>query len=609
MQPAGGLGHKSLRQVVVAVLVAGLIVLTVLTLANQRAILSETERSARQARIAAVYQDARFWVGQEESLERKYRLEPSAAVFKLHDQAERRVGADLRGVLALDGSSATRSFVERALRDNGSYADATQRMFSAVVLDNGPRVRFLDHVVTDPIFTSLETAVDKRAARSAERARESTEVLRRDEATASLQEMVGVAVILVLFGALSSALRRGRRARVAMRAAELERLEQLVITDPLTGLRNHRAFQEDLATELQRTGRTGVPTALVMLDADDLKTINDTHGHQAGDETLVKLARALVATPRGADRAYRIGGDEFAVILHDAGEWAAFEFAQRLLATLSPGDGRDGVQATAGIAQALSLRTRDALVREADLALMNAKRFDQDVAIYTPEMTPFRESALEAQEDQQTRKLARALALAVDSKDSYTRSHSQTVATLCAVLGAELGIEGARLKQIRLAGLLHDVGKIGIPDSILKKPGKLTDKEYAEMKRHPQLGGEIILAAEMPVEARWVRHHHERIDGHGYPDGLSGREIPLESRIIHVADAFEAMTSDRPYRDAPGELFAIEELKRHAGTQFDAEVVEGMLRVLNSSHARVPGEETPSGDLEDHVPLRPPATV
>ncbi len=179
-----------------------------------------------------------------------------------------------------------------------------------------------------------------------------------------------------------------------------------------------------------------------------------------------------------------------------------------------------------------------------------------------------------------TRSLAGALALAVDAKDPYTRGHCQAVSTLCGVIETELGFAPDRVSRIRLAGLLHDVGKIGIPDAILNKPGQLTLEEYEQMKTHSALGHGILLAADMPVEANWVLHHHERIDGAGYPDGLAGQDIPLESRIIHVADAFEAMTSDRPYRDGLGERAAVEELRGNVDTQFDAGVVAALLRVL-----------------------------
>jgi putative nucleotidyltransferase with HDIG domain len=186
-----------------------------------------------------------------------------------------------------------------------------------------------------------------------------------------------------------------------------------------------------------------------------------------------------------------------------------------------------------------------------------------------------------AEDEHHTRTLANALALAVDAKDSYTRSHCQTVSQLCVVIATELDIHREQLVRVRLAGLLHDVGKIGVPDSILNKPDVLTHDEYEQMKTHSVLGAAIIKAADMPIEAHWVRHHHERIDGTGYPDGLLGADIPLESRIIHVADAFEAMTSDRPYRKAPGQAYAIDELRRNSGTQFDADVVEALIRRLD----------------------------
>ena len=324
----------------------------------------------------------------------------------------------------------------------------------------------------------------------------------------------------------------------------------------------------------------GVSLALVLLDLDDLKAVNDTHGHQAGDERLQALAEAIRATGRGADVAYRVGGDEFAVILPDARAWGALEFAQRLRDATQSGDhGSEPFTTTAGISEALALRSKDELIREADLALIGAKRIHQDAVIYGPDLAPGADG--DAQEDEHhSRTLASALARAVDAKDSYTRSHCQTVSQLCGLIGAELGLEAGRLTRLRLAGLLHDVGKIGVPDAILNKPAKLSDEEYEHMKRHSLLGYDIVQAADMELEARWVRHHHERFDGDGYPDGLAGEEIPLESRVILVADAFEAMTSDRPYRLAPGQSFAVRELGRHAGTQFDPTVVEALTRVL-----------------------------
>jgi HD-GYP domain-containing protein (c-di-GMP phosphodiesterase class II) len=154
------------------------------------------------------------------------------------------------------------------------------------------------------------------------------------------------------------------------------------------------------------------------------------------------------------------------------------------------------------------------------------------------------------------------------------------VSELCALIGQALGMSRDRIAQLRLAGLLHDVGKIGIIDSILQKPGPLTDDEYQVMKTHTRLGHAIVSAAERPDEADWILHHHERIDGGGYPDGLKGDQIPLESRIILVADAYEAITADRPYRAHRSPEVALAELERCAGTQFDAGCVEALRRCI-----------------------------
>ena len=563
---------------------AGLVVvlcfLVGFSIVTRHSVAVKSASADRATRLSATYQDARHWVGEQKSVERQYRIEGSYAVVFAHRQAERRLIADLDHVLQLDSSQATRSTVARLLRLQADYHSASQALFNAVDENDEERVLWFDHSAVDPVFGVLADLVYRQAAAASASALAHSAALRRDEVRANRTIAIGVGIALLLvafFGAV--VVRYGRRIDAAV-AAEVERLAEMAITDPLTGLRNHRAFHEDIARELQVVARTGVPLALVLLDVDDLKAVNDTHGHQAGDERLQALAHAIRAIGRGADLAYRVGGDEFAVILPDARAWGALEFAQRLREATQAGDhGAEPFTTTAGISEALALRSKDELIREADLALIGAKRIHQDVVIYGPDLTPGADG--DAQEDEHhSRTLASALARAVDAKDSYTRSHCQTVSQLCGLIGTELGLDAGRLTRLRLAGLLHDVGKIGVPDAILNKPAKLTDDEYEHMKRHSLLGYDIVQAADMELEARWVRHHHERFDGGGYPDGLAGEEIPLESRVILVADAFEAMTSDRPYRLAPGQSFAVRELGRHAGTQFDPTVVEALTRVL-----------------------------
>jgi diguanylate cyclase (GGDEF)-like protein len=564
--------------------VAGLVVvlcfLVGFSVVTRHSVAVRSAHADRATRLSATYQDARHWVGEQKSVERQYRIEGSYAVVLAHRQAERRLLAGLDHVLKLDSSPTTRATVARLVRLQADYHSASQALFNAVDEGDEERVLWFDHSAVDPVFGVLADVIYRQAAAASASALAHSAALRADEVRANrtIAIAVGLALLLVaFFGAV--VVRYGRRLDAAV-VAEVERLAEMAITDPLTGLRNHRAFHEDMARELQRAGRTGVPLALVLLDVDDLKAVNDNQGHQAGDERLQALADAIRATGRGADLAYRVGGDAFAVVLPDARSWGALEFAQRLRAMTKAGaHGAGSFTATAGISEALTLRSKDELVREADLALIGAKRTHQDVVIYGPDLTPSADRGAE-EDEHHTRTLASALARAVDAKDSYTRSHCQTVSQLCGLIGAELGFDTGRLTRLRLAGLLHDVGKIGVPDAILNKPDKLTDDEYEQMKRHALLGYDIVQAADMEVEARWVRHHHERFDGGGYPDGRAGEDIPLESRVILVADAFEAMTSDRPYRQAPGQSFAIVELGRNAGTQFDPAVVEALTHVL-----------------------------
>jgi diguanylate cyclase (GGDEF)-like protein len=567
-----------------AVLVLALAGLAIFALTAQRRVSVKAKSAETANRLAGIYQDARFWVGQDESLERKYRVEPSRETLDLHEQSGDNLIADLTRIAVLDDTPAVRARVARLLSLHREYERSTARMFAATRAGNRRLVEHLDQTITDPIFDAIQADVYGAAGLASREASSQSSTLRKNEAGAFRAGLIAVGLAVGLVLSLLLVIRHYRRAGRGARAVELRRLSDLALTDPLTGLRNHRAFHEDIANELQRAARMKTPMTLVLLDVNDLKEVNDTRGHQAGDEHLQALAAAIRSTMRASDRAYRVGGDEFAVTLPGVGEWAGFQFAQRLAEALAERAGPP-VRATAGIAQATAPQVKDDVIRDADRALISAKRSGQAAAIYTPDMGDFDGDGVEEDENH-VRTLANALAFAVDAKDPYTRSHSQTVSNLCAAVGARLGLGGERLARLRVAGLLHDVGKIGIPDAILRKPDKLDAAEFEQMKTHSVLGQNIVLAAEMPERALWVRHHHERIDGSGYPDGLAGSEIPLESRIIHVADAFEAMTSDRPYRKAPGMRFAIEELQRNADTQFDANVVDALLQILDEQPRR-----------------------
>jgi diguanylate cyclase (GGDEF)-like protein len=387
---------------------------------------------------------------------------------------------------------------------------------------------------------------------------------------------LGLLTLLVVLGRLVGYRRRVERAR----EAELSRLALAALTDSLTRLGNHRAFHEDLDREFQRRVRSVSRFSILMLDVDGLKQINDTLGHQAGDERIRAVADCLRATMRPIHTGYRTGGDELMVLLRDDSGWNAFTFAQRLQRVASRHS--TGVAFTCGIAEATESESADTLIRNADLALYEAKRSGRRVVVYSDSLTPKRSTPPEERATRhQQRLLATALARAVDAKDAGTRNHCETVSELCARIGLVLGLENERIERLRLAGLLHDVGKIGVADRILRKPERLTSDEAAAMSSHVRIGHAIVAAAELDDEARWVLHHHEHVDGSGYPVGLRGNEIPLESRIILVADAFEAMTSDRPYRKARPAEDALAELERGAGAQFDRTCVDALRSALD----------------------------
>ena len=367
--------------------------------------------------------------------------------------------------------------------------------------------------------------------------------------------------------------RRSQRAEAEARA-ELKLLEHAALTDSLTGLRNHRAFEVDLAAAISEAARTNAPLSLVSLDVDGLKQVNDSLGHQVGDRRLREVAAALRVATTPTDSAYRVGGDEFALLLRGAGAWAGFGAGERVRGKLDAVEA--DVDVAGGVAEARPLEGKFDLVRHADLALLNAKRTHRRMIVYSPGLEGSVSDEAVPANEHQAQVLSTALARAVDAKDAFTRNHSETVSNLCVLIGSELGLKPERITQLRTAGLLHDVGKIGTPDAILNKPGSLTEGEYDTIKEHPVLGEGILRAADLDEESRWVRSHHERPDGAGYPDGLRGDEVPLESQIIGVADAFEAMISDRPYREGRPESEAVQELVDFSGTQFDPDCVAAL---------------------------------
>ena len=356
------------------------------------------------------------------------------------------------------------------------------------------------------------------------------------------------------------------------------RAMRLALTDPLTGLGNHRHFHERLERELRHAHERRLPLTLCLIDVDDFKRINDRFGHPAGDRVLSRLATRL----RQSGEAFRLGGDEFALLLTGYDENAALIAATSVVERISALelDQLGSVTVSAGVATSPAhAADRDELIRLADSALYWAKEYGKNrVRAYRPDVIELAElKRLASGPDRAARfRAAASLARAVDARDVYTGSHSQRVADLAARTARRLGLPDEEVELTRLAASLHDLGKLAIPEEILRKPGPLTDPERMVLERHPQIGFRMLESLGVDPVADWVLHHHERWDGSGYPDGLPGDQIPLGARIIFVADAYDAMTSERVYRGRVAPDQAIAELRRCAGSQFDPGIVNAL---------------------------------
>jgi diguanylate cyclase (GGDEF)-like protein/putative nucleotidyltransferase with HDIG domain len=357
-------------------------------------------------------------------------------------------------------------------------------------------------------------------------------------------------------------------------------------TDGLTGLYNHRHFHERLDHEIARGSRFGTTFSLIMLDIDLFKAYNDIHGHLAGDEILRRIAICIQTSVRSLDIAFRYGGEEFSIILPEARLDDAYKVAERIRKTIAARTSSKAPPITASIGVAnwpIDGVMKAEIIACADAALYRAKQTGRNRTCLSSDVakpaTPLVSVELEARS--RALSIIYALAATVDAKDHYTYGHSKKVSDYAVAIGEAMGLSQDRVDTIRAAGLLHDIGKVGIPDSTLNKKGTLSDEEWGLIKDHPKLGVEILrhvidLVNCLPV----ILHHHERYDGSGYPAGLRGNNIPLEARILAVADAFDAITSPRPYREQLSSQQALDELRRCIGTQFDPKVIEVFFKVV-----------------------------
>jgi diguanylate cyclase (GGDEF)-like protein len=381
----------------------------------------------------------------------------------------------------------------------------------------------------------------------------------------------------------------------------------LASTDPLTRITNRQAALRTLTEEIGRANRYERPLSVAILDIDHFKRINDSHGHPVGDAVLRHIAGLLKANGRSADTLGRYGGEEFILVMPETdvdGGVASVENLRRVVARASfgQGDRSIGLTISAGVAGGAGRESLDfeALLRHADVALYIAKANGRDqVQQYrgADDEAAVPRALIERSARTQAQRIGQAafdasqgqLLNALAERAGWAGGASRLIAELAGDLATAVGLPEADVDRIRTASLLHDLGKLAIPDAILDKPAPLTPGEWRTIVEHPKIG-QVVLeqAGAIRDAAAIVLHHHEWFDGRGYPYGLSGGEIPLGSRIVAIADAYEAMISDRPYKAAVSHAEAIAELGRQAGSQFDPGLINVFIDLYAKGVARGP---------------------
>lgn len=543
---------RRIRPLPIAVLLATLAVIVVVTLLGGNADAGRREQLqvTRMSLALTDLQSAPF------NADRHAGGSPRLARRKIADD-ERILAEGLRGQHAVDASSALRREAGQSLMAiEGAVGAVYGIAASPAGLGTNPRIAGLQARLTrqsEQLFSALDRADGELADRAGRAHLEST-----------IGTVVGMLLLLVGFSFFYF---RSRRAGAA--AERLARENEALLgesrveaaTDELTGIGNRRALMKALAGEERSGGREEPELLLAIFDLDGFKQYNDTFGHDAGDELLTRFSGRLSDALGDTGTAYRMGGDEFCVLSRVTPDRAETVLSVAVEALFEEGDGWSVGSSYGAVWMPSEAPTAADALRAAD------RRMYADKAS--------RSSA--------SRQTTDVLLQVLSEQHKDLDRHVFNVADLSEAVARHIGRPRHEVERIRLAATLHDVGKAAIPNAILGKPGRLSEAEWEFVRCHPVIGERIVSAAPaLAATAPLIRATHERFDGLGYPDRLTGEEIPLGARIIAVCDAFDAMTSSRPYREAVDTRAAIDELCRCSGSQFDPSVVEAAEEVLGS---------------------------
>ncbi len=612
-------------------LIAVLFVFTVSSIFATVIVRVTSQQASEAVHMSDLYQQAHYLVSSESSVMHEYTLQPG---FDTQDKfhAAARALNDVLVTIAHDGDGEDRTFVRAVDTQQTHYVLLVDDFFA--LIDQGTlhdALTFHNEKI-DPFFDTMENQVGAAADLDQQLATQSlahTDIIQRLVIFSTiLVFVVGLFLMLIFWRVI-----RGYQQRLHRVAQEeLLHMEQVALTDPLTGLPNHRTMMDQIEEELARCQRTRESCAVVFIDLDHFKHINDTWGHRAGDAVLREASSRLKEYSRQGDVVGRYGGEEFVMLLSNTNLQAAKQAAERFRVALAEEPcivevGKDmpdenSIPFTASIGVAVYGEhgtTREALIEAADRAMYNAKQTGRNQVCLAGEETALASQVLAAMSQGQFTETigVKTLAAVATIHDGKTSAHARRMVRLAEETARRLGRSEEEIHLVRLAALFHDIGKIGIPDTILHKSGPLTEEEWTVMRRHPVLGQRILeqVGGLFELLSHIVVAHHEHWDGRGYPHGLAQNAIPLGARILTVVDSYDAMTSERPYRKPLSDTHARAELQRGAGSQYDPQVVEVFLCVLDEleqHQTSVLTNELPDnatalqtqGEVLDREPLR-----
>jgi diguanylate cyclase (GGDEF)-like protein len=612
-------------------LIAVLLALTVCSIGATVFIWQASTRASEAVHMNDLYQQANYFANAEDAILDQYTIRSGPQRQAEFRATAQQLSAVLQTVIR-DGDAGDRAFVQSVQENQTHYMLLADQFLVLADTHHTTRALAFYAALINPLANHIEEQTATEANQDHKIATQSLADLDSTQliviALTTLVFVVGFFLLTVFW----KVMRRYQRQLDEAKQAELLRMEQMALIDPLTSLPNHRTMMDRIEEELARCQRTQQSCALVFVDLDHFKHINDAWGHRAGDVVLREASSRLKKSIRREDAVGRYGGEEFVMLLPNTDLHAAKQTAERvrvaiaeepcLLEPEEKAHAGNVISLTASIGVAVYGEhgtTRAALIEAADRAMYYAKHMGRNQVCLAGEETALTSQVLASMPQGQFTETigVKTLAAVASIHGGKTSAHAHRIVRLAEATARSLGRSEEEIHLVRLAALFHDIGKIGIPDTILHKPGPLTEEEWTVMRRHPLLGRHILaqVGGIFELLSHIVVAHHERWDGHGYPHGLAQSAIPLGARILTVVDSYDAMTSERPYRPPLSDAQARSELLRCAGSQYDPQVVEVFLLVLDADELpqapvlmeEVQGDATPSqvgGELLDRETLR-----